>query len=111
MASAQPLSKSNGKVPAEVAQLEKQIEQLSAELAKLSREAKDYGATRAEQLADQARDMRDEIAARSAEAAEVARERLVEAEGAVEDRVRSNPMAALGVAAGVGFLAALLMKR
>ncbi|PTV96392.1 ElaB/YqjD/DUF883 family membrane-anchored ribosome-binding protein [Rhodobacter aestuarii] len=111
MASAQPLSKSNGKVPAEVAKLEEQIEKLSAELAELSRSARDYGATRGEKLAEQAQELRAELADRSAKAAEIARERFLDAEGAVEDRVRANPMAALGVAAGVGFLAALLMKR
>ncbi|MFD2174423.1 DUF883 family protein [Rhodobacter lacus] len=111
MASANPIPQSNGKLPPEVAKMEQQIEKLSAELAELTRTAGDYGASRMEQLSAQAKELRAEIAARSSAAADVARERFHEAEGAVEDRVRANPMAALGIAAGVGFLAALLVKR
>lgn len=111
MASANPIPNSNGKLSPEVAKLEQQIEKLSAELAELTRSAGDYGASRMEQLSEQTKALRGEIAARSSAAAEVARERFLNAEGAVEDRVRANPMAALGIAAGVGFLAALMVKR
>ena len=52
-----------------------------------------------------------EIRERAEQALGDARERLVAVSGEVEDRVRRNPWAALGIAAGVGLIIGLLLSR
>ncbi|MGD9919260.1 MAG: hypothetical protein AB7U46_14685 [Paenirhodobacter sp.] len=121
MATANPL-KSNGKLPAEITEIEAQLAQLTADLGKLSKsvagtgvqaaaEASDQAETLKAELAARARALGAEIATRSGAAGALARDRFLGAEGVVEDRVRAHPLAALGIAAGIGFAAALLAKR
>lgn len=133
MASLNPM-KSNGKSHGpDIADVEAQLAKLSGDIAALTKTVAAYGGAKASEageqarsmtgtvadqaramtdtLAEQARSMGAALAERSSTAAGVARERLVTAEGRVEDGIRANPLAAVGVAAGVGFLAALLAKR
>ena len=53
----------------------------------------------------------DEIRARAEEALRAARARLEGIEVRLEDQVRRHPLAALGIAAGVGILLGLLLAR
>jgi len=53
----------------------------------------------------------DEIRARAEEALRAARARLEGVELRLEDQVRRHPLAALGIAAGVGVLLGLLLAR
>ena len=53
----------------------------------------------------------DEIRARAEEALRAARARLEGVELRLEDQVRRHPLAALGIAAGVGILLGLLLAR
>lgn len=111
MASAFPNAKLNGKLKSEFSDIEAQIATLSAELAELTRAESDIGQSKMAQMTEEAKAMGEALAAQAANASGEVRTRLVQAEDAVEERVRANPMAALGVAAGVGFLAALMLKR
>lgn len=122
MAMANPL-KSNGKgSDVAIGDIEAQLAQLTAELGALSRSVANFGADSAaaagdqagqmkQQIAERARAMGEALAARSEAAGTAARERFLSAEGRVEDQVRAHPLAALGIAAGLGFVAALLAKR
>lgn len=122
MAMANPL-KSNGKgSDVAIGDIEAQLAQLTAELGALSRSVANFGADTAaaagdqagqmkQQIAERARAMGEALAARSEAAGTAARERFLSAEGRVEDQVRAHPLAALGIAAGLGFVAALLAKR
>lgn len=122
MAMANPL-KSNGKgSDVAIGDIEAQLARLTAELGALSRSVANFGADTAaaagdqagqmkQQIAERARAMGEALAARSEAAGTAARERFLSAEGRVEDQVRAHPLAALGIAAGLGFVAALLAKR
>lgn len=122
MAALNPM-KSNGKSGTpEIADLEAQLAKLTSDLATLGKTVAAYGGARATEVGEQARSLTETmteqarvvgeaIAERSGAAAEVARARLVSAEGRIEDGIRANPLAAIGIAAGVGFLAALMAKR
>jgi ElaB/YqjD/DUF883 family membrane-anchored ribosome-binding protein len=52
-----------------------------------------------------------EIRERAEEALRGARERVEAVSGDLEDQVRRHPMAALGIAAGVGLVVGLLLSR
>lgn len=101
MATAEPIQKNNGKgATATAADVEEQFERLRADIAALSQTLSDFGSGKLEEIAD-----------RSAGLANDAKARLKTAEGDLEDRIRANPITSVGIAAGVGFLVALLTRR
>lgn len=102
--------------------VEAQMRQLKQDLASLSRTVADLGASKASDAGARAQALRDEIAAqllafkdtlaqRSVATAGLARDRLATAESEIEDRVRAHPLAAIGIAAGIGFLFAKMSKK
>ena len=92
-------------------EMQAQIDKLSSELASLTRTVSDYGNGKFEGIAREARRMSHDVADRSVAVATAAGDGLATAESDLEVRIREHPLTAIGVAAGVGFLAALLTKR
>ncbi len=121
MATAQ-MTKSNGKTPVEISDIEAQLTKLTEDLSGLSKTIAGLGSQKASDAGARAVAMKDEIATqvaalkntvaeRSVATAGVAKDRFMTAEGEVEDRIRAHPLAAVGIAAGVGFLMALMAKK
>lgn len=94
-----------------VEDIEKQLEKLSADVAALTSALASFGNGKAGEVTDQAKRLADSLSERSAVAVADVKGRLVSAEGDLEDQIRRYPLAALGIAAGAGFLAALLSRR
>lgn len=112
MATATPIAKETSKeMRANASDLEARVEQLTAQLAELSRAVGGYSNGTLEALAQDARRLKEDMTERSVAMANVARDRIVTAESEVEQRIRENPLTAIGIAAGIGFLAALMTKR
>ena len=106
------LIKNDGKTGyAGVEDIEKQLEKLSADVASLTSTLASYGNGKAGEVTDNAKRLAESLTERSAVAVSEAKGRLVSAEGDLEDQIRRYPLAALGIAAGAGFLAALLSRR
>ncbi|MCD2177955.1 DUF883 family protein [Rhizobium sp. C1] len=91
--------------------LEARVEQLTAQLAELAKSVAGYGNGTLDTLAQEARRMKDDVADRSVAIASAAKDTVLAAEGDLEQRIRERPLTAIGIAAGLGFLAALLTKR
>lgn len=95
----------------DAADLEARVEKLSNQLAELTKSVSGYSNGTIETLSQEARRMKNELADRSMAMATTAKDTLSSAEGDLERRVREHPLTAIGVAAGIGFLAAVLTKR
>jgi ElaB/YqjD/DUF883 family membrane-anchored ribosome-binding protein len=96
---------------ANVSDLEARVEQLTAQLSELAKSVSGYGNGTLETLAGEARRMKDDVADRSVAIASAAKDTVIAAESDLEQRIRDNPLTAIGVAAGIGFLAAILTRR
>ncbi|MGR6433024.1 DUF883 family protein [Rhizobium sp. PAMB 3174] len=104
--------KNNAKTDyASAADIEEQLQKLSADVAALTKTMADFGNGKMDEAVKQARSLKDDMVERSAVVAADTKKRLVSAESDFEDQVRAHPLAAIGIAAGVGFLAALMSKR
>lgn len=106
---------SNGMMGSTIQDIENRIEDLRKEIAVL---AGSFTAHGKDSVENQMRDYRktlgflaEDTLAASAKALIAARDETVALEEAFENRVRQNPIQALGVAIGIGFFAALLMRR
>jgi ElaB/YqjD/DUF883 family membrane-anchored ribosome-binding protein len=91
--------------------IEKQLEKLSADVANLTKALASFGNGKIDEATSQAKSMAADLSERSALAAADVKGRLVSAESDLEDQIRRYPLAALGIAAGAGFLAAILSRR
>lgn len=112
MANATPILKETTKeMRANATDLESRVEKLSAQIADLTQAMAGYSGGTLEALTNDARRVKDDVTERSLAMASVAKDKLVSAESDVEQRIRENPMMAIGIAAGIGFLAAMLTKR
>lgn len=79
--------------------VETEIAQLRADVASLTETLKSYGTTAARDLQNRAYGKRDEIS-----------DQLRVKEEEIKERVRENPMQALGIAAGIGFLVGVIWR-
>ena len=112
MASATSILKSaSNEAQANASDLEARVEQLTKQLADLAKSVSGYGNGTLETLASEARRRKDDVADRSVALASAAKDTVIAAEGDLEQRIRENPLTAIGVAAGIGFLAAILTRR
>ena len=93
------------------ADLDEQISQLRNDIGELARTMRGMGDAKAKDLKQRARGKADEISAASEDALAALTEQLEDIERQVGGKVRKNPIAALGIAAGVGFLVAMLARR
>jgi ElaB/YqjD/DUF883 family membrane-anchored ribosome-binding protein len=112
MSTATPILKeTNKELRANASDLESRVEKLATQLADLSQAIAGYNGGTLGALAEDARRVKDDVTERSVAMANVAKERIVSAEGEVEQRIRENPLTAVGIAAGLGFLAAIMTRR
>ena len=91
--------------------LEKQIATLKGDIAKLTETVGTYGRAQGRELKSTAAATAELARAKGQEAAAVAQEQATAAYHATEDKVRENPAAAVGIAAGFGFLVGLIASR
>jgi ElaB/YqjD/DUF883 family membrane-anchored ribosome-binding protein len=112
MAASTPLIKDADKNDyANSADVEKQLEKLSADIAALTKIVASFSNGKIDEAQQQARSIAEEISQRSSAAAADIKDRLISAESDLEGQIRRNPLASVGIAAGIGFLAALLSSR
>ncbi|MCW2306618.1 DUF883 family protein [Rhodobium gokarnense] len=110
MATATPAG--NGKTDApSAAELDEQIRQLRTDISELARTMRGMGDAKARDFKRRARGKADEISAGAEDALAAMTDQLEDIERDITRKVRKNPFAALGVAAGVGFLVAMLARR
>ena len=79
--------------------VENEIAQLRADVASLTDTIKAYGSDAAKDLQSRAYGKRDELS-----------EQMRAKEEEIKERVRENPLQALGIAAGVGFLIGVIWR-
>lgn len=91
--------------------VESQLEQLRKEIGDIATAIAGLTAKKAGEIKGEALKAGNDALGASNEALEVVRDRLNAAGSDLGDRVREKPLQALGIAAGIGFLAALLTKR
>lgn len=97
--------------PADMAALEAQIAQLRADLSALTDTIGDIGKSRASQLKGEARARAAKARASAEDAFDTISARAHEVEDEVALRIRERPFMALGIAAAVGFVAAMIARR
>lgn len=95
-----PMTNALGAEKADYATLRSDIDALRDDMKTLAKDARSFAAARGEKAMEKGREF-----------AEEAGERVSAAKQTIEQQVRENPLAALGVAFGVGVLLASLTRR
>ncbi|MGV8937258.1 MAG: DUF883 family protein [Allorhizobium sp.] len=93
------------------AEIQMQLEQLSKDVAALTQAIADFGNMKVQSATERATRLSNEVMDASTEALYAAKNGIVSAEKDLETQIRNKPLQSVGIAAGVGFLAALLMRR
>lgn len=101
--------KNNGSVTA--SEIEAQIAELKGDISKLARTIGDFGASKAGEAKAGAAARADDAVLASREVLASARSEVDRLERMLREEVRRKPVQTLGIAAGIGFLVALLMRR
>lgn len=89
----------------------KQINDIRADIAKLTKLVGDVGEASTAGLRSQAKERIDRLSEFTEEELAALRERAGVAGQKFTETVREQPLAAVGIAVGLGFLAALLMRK
>lgn len=92
-------------------ELSDQLETLRADIAGLKSTMAEYGRAQGTHLRAVASEKVNEAAAKGAAKADELRDAANKTYADTEDAVRQNPAAAVGIAAGLGFVVGLLMSR
>ncbi|MDQ0456309.1 DUF883 family protein [Rhizobium paknamense] len=92
-------------------ELEAQIEQLKRDIAGLTKSLADLGSAKLNQAASKASQLKDDVAEASADALNSARGTVAAVERDLEDHIRQKPLQSIAIAAGLGFLLALISRR
>lgn len=111
MASVSASSKTNGSNHAQMVDIEEQLAKLSEDMKALTGIVADFSSGKVSEAKAQAADISDNVKSRSISTFNKASKRVSAAESDFEDQIRDNPLAAVGIAAGVGFLLAMVTKR
>ncbi|PHP68947.1 hypothetical protein CSC94_02880 [Zhengella mangrovi] len=101
--------KNNGSTSA--ADIEAQIGQLKGDISKLAQTIGEYGSAKAGEAKTSANAKVDEAILASRDVLENARSEVDRLERILRNEIRRKPIQTIGIAAGIGFLAALLMRR
>lgn len=96
---------------ATAAEVQAQLEKLSQDIAQLTQAVAAFGNAKVREAGDRAALLGVDVAARSSQAFEATKSSLAAMESDLEAQIRNRPLQAIGIAAGVGFLAALLTRR
>lgn len=91
--------------------IEAQLEQLREDIASLARTVAAVGNDKATEIKGKARRAASDAADASLQAVEAARVQAASLEEDLERQIRTNPIQSVAIAAGIGFLAALIMRR
>ena len=91
--------------------LELQIAELRKDIAALTKSFAAYGASKANDYKSEVDRMTSEAVNASMRALDAARAEATALENSFEEQVRARPLQAVGIAAVVGFLAAILTRR
>jgi ElaB/YqjD/DUF883 family membrane-anchored ribosome-binding protein len=91
--------------------VEAQIQQLRDDIAALARSVAAVGNDKASEYKGKARRVANDAADASMQMVEAARDQALSMEKDLERQIRTNPIQAVAIAAGVGFLFALLTRR
>ena len=92
-------------------EMQQRIDDLRKEIASISRTLSALGGQKAEDYREAAERLASDAVSASLKAFESARSEAASLEEGFERRVREHPLRAIGIAAGVGFLFALLTRR
>jgi ElaB/YqjD/DUF883 family membrane-anchored ribosome-binding protein len=92
-------------------EMQQRIDDLKAEIAAISRTLSAMGGQKAEDFRDHVENLASDAVAASRTAVDGAIAEARSLEESVERHIKDNPMRAIGIAAGVGFLFALLTRR
>lgn len=93
------------------ADLSAQIETLRADLGNLTQTIAGIGKAKGEEAADMTKAQLAKVQAAATDQAEAARKHAVEMQGHANEFIRNQPAAAMGIAAGVGFLVGFMGSR
>lgn len=114
MATGKPATASAGK-PANdtvsASDIEADIERIRGDIASLAGSLKRYGADKTDEYKERATTAGQDLTKMSQDALNDLTKELKNYERALSSQVRSHPLQALGIAAGVGFLLAALVRR
>lgn len=91
--------------------VEVQLQQLREDLAALARSVAAVGSEKAEDYRHRVRRATNDAADASMQMVEAAREQAMSLERDLERKIRTNPIQAVAMAAGVGFVLAMLARR
>lgn len=91
--------------------IEVQLQQLREDIATLAKTVAAVGNEKASEVKGKARRVANEAADASIQAVEAARQQAVSLERDLERQIRLNPIQSVAIAAGVGFLFALMTRR
>jgi ElaB/YqjD/DUF883 family membrane-anchored ribosome-binding protein len=94
-----------------VEDVEERMQELRNEVAALTRTLASFGATKVDDYKSGLDRLASEAIASSSRAFSSARDEAVSLEESLEAQIRSRPLQSVGIAVGVGFLAALLTRR
>ena len=92
-------------------EMQQRIDDLKNEIASISRTLQAMGGQKVEDYKDTVEKLAADAVSASLKAFDYARTEAASLEQSFERQVRENPLRAIGIAAGVGFLFALLTRR
>lgn len=91
--------------------IEAQLQQLREDIANLAKTVAAVGNDKAIEIKGKARRAANDAADASLQAVEAARAQAETMEQDLERQIRTNPIQSVAIAAGIGFLAALILRR
>lgn len=96
---------------ATAADVQAQLDKLSQDISELTKLVAAFGNAKVKEAGDRASMLGAEVADRSALAFEATKSSLNAMEQDLEAQIRAKPLQAVGIAAAVGFIAAILTRR
>lgn len=110
MALARKNARSGTKSDVEAKDIEAELAQLRKDISSLTHTVSAFGATKAGKIAANAAGKKDELDANGAQLLDDAQEHISNFENEIKEHIRQNPLQAVGIAAGVGFVVAALSR-
>ena len=96
---------------ADARDIEGELARVREDIASLARSVQSYGTAKTDEVKARASKAGGDIAEASQDALDRVRREFEDVERQLRGQIRRHPLQALGIAAGVGFLAAMLMRR
>lgn len=106
-----PNENARGNASRSAGDIDAQLQQLREDIAALARSVAAVGSDKASQYRGKVRQAKNEAADASLHMVEAARDHALSLERDLERQIRTNPIQAVAIAAGVGFILALMTRR